>query len=265
MTRIVLLGSRPLSRRVLHLLHDDAAVEVPAVVTLGPDADRWWDGSLWEVADDLGYDRISVQREQQVLEMDTDWLLSVQYPNILDARMLEHPERGALNLHQAELPRYRGSNVFNHVILNARDDDHWRHGTTVHFMTESVDAGDIVDRRFVEITEADTARSLYERTEAASLELLEDLLPAIISGEVEAMRTPQATFDGPRYHYRSEDIESEKEIHVEQLRDPDRELDVYDRIRAFDFPPFEPAYTFLGDHKIHLTTDWEETWRPDHR
>lgn len=253
MTRIALLGSRPLSRRVLRVLDDDPDVDVPAVVTLVPDADRWWDDALWDLATELGHECVPAAEEERLLEFDVDWLLSVQYPNIVGSELLGHPSEGALNLHQAELPRYRGSNVFNHVVLNARKDDHWRHGTTLHYMTESVDAGDVVDRRFVEITEDDTARTLYERTEDASVALLEETLPAIVSGEVAEERTPQSAFDGPRYHYRNEDIEGEKEIPPEHLRDPDRELEVYDRIRAFDFPPFEPAYTVLNDRKVHLT------------
>lgn len=253
MTSIAVLGSRPLSRRVLRLLHEDDAVEIPLVVTVPPDDDRWWDGSLLEYASNLGYECVPANEERSLLEFDVDWLLSVQYPNILDAELLSHPNEGALNLHQAELPRYRGSNVFNHVLLNARGDDHWRHGTTLHFMTENVDAGDIVDRRFVNITEDDTAETLYERTEDASVSLLEETLPAIVSGEVWDMRTPQSEYDGPRYHYRREDIEGEKRIPIDDLRDPGKELEVYDRIRAFDFPPFEPAYTVLNDRKVHLT------------
>lgn len=255
MATIALLGSRPVGRRVLRLLDAHRDVSVPVVVTLAPDEDRWWDGSLWSEASDLGYECVPPAEEGRLFEYDVDWLLSVQYPNILGAHMLDHPAEGALNLHQAELPRYRGTNVFNHVLLNAREDDHWRHGTTVHFMAESVDAGDIVDRKFVEITEDDTARTLYERTEDASVALMEELLPAIVSGEVHEMRTPQSAYDGPQYHYRAADIEGEKEVPTEALRDPERELDVYDRIRAFDFPPFEPAYTVLNDRKIHLTKD----------
>lgn len=265
MTRIALLGSRPLSRRVLALLDEATDVDVAVVVTLAPDEDRWWEGTLWETADEMGYDRIAATDEERLLEVDVDWILSVQYPNIVGKTLLKHPNEGALNLHQAELPRYRGSNVFNHVILNAREDDHWRHGTTLHYMTEAVDEGDVVARKFVEITEDDTAKTLYERTEDASVALLEETLPSIISGEVAELRTPQSAFDGPRYHYRRKDIEGEKEIPPELLRDPDSELEAYDRIRAFDFPPFEPAYTWLGGRKVHLTADWGETWRPDDR
>lgn len=256
MTSIAVLGSRPLSWRCLRLLVAHDSITVPVVVTHEPDHDGWWSGSLWEVATELGVDTIPIRNESELLDYDVDWLLSVQYPNIIDSELLDHPAIAPVNLHQAELPRYRGSYLFNHVLLNARDDDHWRHGTTLHFMTEAVDSGDIIDRAFVDITESDTARTLYDRTEDASVSLLESNLDNFVTGELAEMGTPQSAFDGPRYYYTREDIEGEKEIPTEQFCDPSAETAVYDRIRAFDFPPFEPAYTIVNGHKIHLTNEY---------
>ena len=254
MTAIAVLGSRPLSWRCLRLLAAHDSITIPAVVTYEPDHDGWWDGSLWEVATELGLNTVPIRNESELLDYDIDWLLSVQYPNIIGSELLDHPEMAPVNLHQAELPRYRGSYLFNHVLLNARDDDHWQHGTTLHFMTEAVDRGDIIDRTFVEITESDTARTLYDRTEDASVSLLESNLDSFVTGELLDMGTPQSAFDGPRYYYTREDIEGEKGIPPERFRDPAAETAVYDRIRAFDFPPFEPAYTTLDGETVYLTT-----------
>ena len=179
--------------------------------------------------------------------------MSVYYPNILGPALLSHPDRLPLNLHQAELPRYRGSNVFSHAIMNARPDDHWRQGTTLHVMAEDVDAGDIVARKFVEITEEDTARTLYERTREASIELFEAHLPHVVSGAIDDMGTPQEAFDGKRYFYTKDSLDGEKEIPPEAIGDPDRETELFDRIRALDFPPFEPTYTVLNGRRVYLT------------
>lgn len=260
MTTIAVLGSRPLSWRCLRLLAAHDSITVPVVVTHEPDHNGWWSGSLWEVATELGVDTVPIRNESKLLEYDVNWILSVQYPNIIDSELLDHPAIAPVNLHQAELPRYRGSHLFNHVLLNARDDDHWRHGTTLHFMTEAVDSGNIIDRAFVDITESDTARSLYDRTEDASVSLLESNLDHFVTGELAEMGTPQSAFDGPRYYYTRKDITGLKEIDLEHLYDPSAEKDVYDRIRAFDFPPFEPAFTKINAEKVYLTKDiWRET------
>jgi methionyl-tRNA formyltransferase len=259
MVSIAFLGSHPLGVECLRRLADDPDVSVEVVCTYPPDHEGWWEGSVYDLAAELGYPTCTIAEEQRLREYPIDYLLSVYYPNVLGPELLDHPDRGALNLHQAELPRYRGSNVFSHAIMNARPDDHWRQGTTLHFMAEAVDAGDVVDRKFVSVTEEDTARTLAERTEEASIELFEETLPAIVSGAIDDMGTPQAEFDGKRYFYAKDSLEALKAIPTDALTDPDREAAIYDRIRALDFPPFEPAYTELGDRRVYLTaTAYEE-------
>jgi methionyl-tRNA formyltransferase len=257
MTSVAFLGSHNLGVVCLERLAAHPDVSVSVVVTYPPGHDGWWEGSVRERAEELGYPVVSLAEERDLLTYDVDYLLSVYYPNILDAELLGHPREAAINLHQAELPRYRGSNTFTHAIQNARADDHWRYGTTMHLMVEEVDAGPILDRRFVEIRETDTARSLYERTREASVDLFEATLPRIVADEVDTMATPQEKFDGDRYFYLKSDIE--KEIPPDRLAeaaaDEATALAVYDTVRSLDFPPFEPAYTTLAGERVHLTVD----------
>ena len=251
MTSIAFLGSHSLGVTCLQRLADASDVRVEVVITYPPDEETWWEGSVYERADELGYPILTINEEEALLEYEVDYILSVYYPNVLGPELLSHPEKGALNLHQAELPRYRGSNVFSHSIMNAREDDHWKHGTTLHFMAEEIDAGDVIARGFAEITEEDTARTLYDKVEEVSVDLFERMLPHIVSGEIHHMRTPQAEFDGPRYFYSKASLDGEKEIPAGKFGSGGIEL--YDRIRALDFPPFEPAYTSVGDRRIYLT------------
>lgn len=255
MISVALVGSRPLSRACLELLHEEEEVSVEAIATYPEGHEGWWEGSLRSKAEEYGY---PVVEEEDIFEYDLDYIISVLYYNILGEDILEHPQYGGLNLHQAELPRYRGSNTFSHAIMNARDDDYWQYGTTLHFMSEEVDEGDIVARKFVEITEEDTSKSLYKKAEQASIELFEEQLPNIISGEVRSMRTPQSEFDGKAYFYNKTSLDGEKEIPLERLTE-EGALEVYDKIRALDFPPFEPAYTKIAGRKVYLTkTSYED-------
>ncbi|MGQ3414375.1 methionyl-tRNA formyltransferase [Natrinema sp. LN54] len=250
MPSVALFGSRPLSRACLELLHTEPDIDVEAVVTYPEDHDGWWEGSLRAAAAEYGY---PVVDDADIFNYDLDYIISVLYYKILDSELLEHPTHGGLNLHQAELPRYRGSNTFSHAIMNARQDDYWKYGTTLHFMSEEVDEGDIVARNFVEITDEDTSKSLYKKTERASVELFEEQLPNIVSGDVHDMRVPQSEFDGKTYFYNKTSLDGEKEIPLEELTG-DESVAVYDKIRALDFPPFEPAYTKVGGKKVYLTT-----------
>jgi methionyl-tRNA formyltransferase len=233
----------------LELLHEKKEVSVKAVVTYPEEHEGWWGGSLRSKAEEYGYPAV---KEEELFEYDLDYLISVLYYNILDEDLLEHPQHGGLNLHQAELPRYRGSNTFSHAIMNARDDDYWQYGTTLHFMSKEVDEGDIVARKFVEITTEDTSKSLYRKTEQASIDLFEEQLSDIVSGEVESIRTPQSEFNGETYFYNKTSLDGEKEIPLNRLTG-EESIEMYDKIRALDFPPFEPAYTQIAGKKIYLT------------
>jgi len=260
MPSVAFFGSHPLGEACLEHLNDADELSTELVVTYPHDYESWWDGSVHDKALELELPVVTTEEEERVLDIEVDYIVSVYYPNILGPELLDHPNEAALNLHQAELPRYRGSNVFSHAIMNARRDDHWRHGTTLHVMEPEVDSGAIVDRRFVPITESDTARSLYERTRAASVRLFEEMLPAIATGHVTEMATPQEEYDGKRYFYAKDSLEGLKEIPVEEFlgADTQTELAIYDRIRALDFPPHEPAWTYLDGRKVYLTaSDYE--------
>lgn len=265
MTDIAFFGSHPLGEECLKILERSEDVEVKVVVTYPEGYDSWWHGSVHELSTELEYPTLAIEEEEDVLGYQFDYLLSVYYPNILGEEILNHPEEGALNLHQAELPRYQGSNVFSHSIMNARRDDYWKHGTTLHFMEEEVDSGDVVQRGFVDITEEDTARSLYEKTRQRSIRLFEEMLPKIVSGEVHEMRTPQSEFEGPRYFYYKSSLDGEKKIPRENLGNPGDDLTLYDKIRALDFPPFKPAYTEIGGREIHLTKSSYEDFEAFYR
>jgi methionyl-tRNA formyltransferase len=258
MPRVAFFGSHPLGERCLELLDAHPDLGVAVVVTYPRGYDAWWEGSVHERALELGYDVRTRDEADSVLDVPVDYLLSVYYPDILGEALLDHPDELPLNLHQAELPRYRGSNVFSHSIMNARADDHWQHGTTLHVMAPDVDAGDVIDRAFAEIRERDTARSLYERVRERSVELFERWLPALADRSVADHRTPQSAFDGERYFYAKSSLDGLKEIPAEALADPERETELYDRVRALDFPPHEPAWTRLAGEKVYLTTEGYE-------
>jgi len=264
MPSVAFMGSHPLGERCLDELTGNDAFDVRLVVTYGPGEDTWWDGCLYNHAEQLGHPVVPRSSEREVLDYEVDYIISVYYPSILDAELLDHPNVAPLNLHQAELPRYRGNNVFSHAIMNARDDDHWRYGTTLHVMAPEVDAGDIVARRFVPIEESDTARTLYDRVSDASVELFREQLTTLRDGAVHRVATPQSAYNGERYFYTEESLDGEKEIPAERLAADDEatQLAVYDKIRALDFPPLEPAYTELAGRRLYLTaTNYDDLFR----
>ena len=92
-------------------------------------------------------------------DFDPDLGLSVFYNQVLQARMLNLPRIGALNVHPSLLPAYRGSGVLIWALMDGVKEV----GITIHHMVERVDAGEIVLRRAIDVDPDDTGIKLYER------------------------------------------------------------------------------------------------------
>ena len=78
--------------------------------------------------------------------------------------LLSIPKYGCIGQHPSPLPRGRGCATLNWAIINGETD--W--GNTFFRMTEEYDAGEILTRRYFEITEGDTYKTLLEITDKTS-------------------------------------------------------------------------------------------------
>ncbi|NLG33308.1 MAG: GNAT family N-acetyltransferase, partial [Syntrophomonadaceae bacterium] len=86
--------------------------------------------------------------------------------------------KGAINIHGALLPEYRGANPIQWAILNEENVT----GVTMHYMTEQFDAGDIVAQRKVPIFFEDTWIDVQARIAEASEQMLKDEIPKLLEG-----------------------------------------------------------------------------------
>ena len=145
-----------------------------------------------------------------------------------------------LNLHSL-LPRFRGRNAVSFAIINARKDNYWKFGATLHTIDEGIDTGNIIETEYFGIDENDTAYSLYKKWEKHGFLLIKRMLPQILSGNYVAKKQT-----GKFYYYDRNSIKN-KEIDLNWSSD-----EIYDRIRAYTFPPFEGPYIMIKGKKIYL-------------
>jgi methionyl-tRNA formyltransferase len=89
-----------------------------------------------------------------------DLLVSLACPQILRRDLLSVPARGAINLHGALLPDYRGLLPAFWVLANGEPHT----GVTVHYMSEEIDRGPIILQERVPIRAEDTVHTLVQRT-----------------------------------------------------------------------------------------------------
>lgn len=119
------------------------------------------------------HDFIAKMKKQSI-----DLFLVNSYSMILHEDLLSIPRHGAINVHGSLLPKYRGANVLNWVLINGEI----KTGVTIHYVDRGIDTGDIIAQKNVPIAIDDTAVTLREKLIVATGELLREALPAILSG-----------------------------------------------------------------------------------
>jgi methionyl-tRNA formyltransferase len=166
-----------------------------------------------------------------------DFLFSCYYRLMLKKPLLQLPARGALNLHGSLLPRYRGRNPVNWVLVHGETET----GVTLHYMEEKPDRGGIVAQKRLPIAMDDTALTLFARMTPAAADLIRETYPLLRTGK--APHNPQdhqsASYFGGR---RPEDgkIDWQKSA-----------LEIYNLVRAVTHP-FPGAFTFFQGRKLYI-------------
>lgn len=171
----------------------------------------------------------------RIRSLAPDIVFSFYYRRLVSQAILDIPHAGCLNLHGSLLPRYRGRCPINWVLVKGETET----GITLHYMTPRADDGDIVAQHRIAIGNDDTARTLFEKTAAATQILLDEILPTLLAGT--APRRPQdasqATYFGGRKP-------SDGDIPWSQSAQAVRNL-----VRAVA-RPYPGAFSYTGDRKI---------------
>lgn len=163
-----------------------------------------------------------------------DYIISVHFPYIIPANVLELPKIGVVNLHPAFLPYNRGWHTPSWAIL-----DNTPYGATLHFMTEEVDAGDIIHQKRLDIFPEDTADTLYKRVKQLELEVFQEAWPQLLS--LRPPRFPQDLTRGT-FHRRRELFDPK--IQKINLEEQVRAGDLIKRLRALTTNKLDEAAYF---------------------
>ncbi len=138
---------------------------------------------------------------------------------------------GAINLHPAPLPQYRGCNSYAHAIING--DPYY--AATLHYMDAGIDTGPIIAQEWMPITEDETGISLYHKAQCAALRLWQRELPRILlAAEFHECIPSRAQNESQAHYYDRASLEDKSLVGLDALA-ADRKR------RALTFPPFPPA------------------------
>ncbi|WP_269139543.1 methionyl-tRNA formyltransferase, partial [Streptococcus sanguinis] len=88
----------------------------------------------------------------------------------------------AVNVHASLLPKYRGGAPIHYALINGDQEA----GVTIMEMVKEMDAGDMIASRATAIEESDNVGTLFEKLAVIGRDLLLEVLPAYVAGEIQA-------------------------------------------------------------------------------
>ena len=123
---------------------------------------------------------------QKIQDINPDVIIVTAYGKILPKEILDIPKYGCINVHASLLPKYRGASPINSCILNGDTVT----GITTMYISEGLDAGDIILKDEIDILPSDNAQTLTEKLAKLSEKTLGNTI-SMLTLNMELPRTKQ--------------------------------------------------------------------------
>ncbi len=136
----------------------------------------------------------SAQALEQIRALQPDLVVTVAYGLLVPGALLALPPLGCVNLHPSLLPQYRGASPIQRAIADGAEVT----GVTVMYLTEELDAGDVILQRRIAIGPEETAGELEARLAEEGAALLLEAVGQIARKEAarHAQDHARATYAG---------------------------------------------------------------------
>ena len=201
MIKLIFMGTPDFSATVLKGLLESDQYEVLAVVTQ-PDRAVGRKKEIRmtpvkEVALSYGLpiyqpEKLSGSPEMEaIMNLGADGIVTAAFGQFLPSKLLASMDF-AVNVHASLLPKHRGGAPIHYALIQADEEA----GVTIMEMVKEMDAGDMISRRSIPITDEDNVGTLFEKLAIVGRDLLLDTLPAYLAGDIqpEAQDPSQVTF-----------------------------------------------------------------------
>ena len=170
-----------------------------------------------------------------------DYFFSIVNRAILPKEILELPRQGAINYHDAPLPKYAGVNATSWALMQQEK----THGVSWHRMSEMINGGDILKQVFLDIAKSETAFTLNGKCYEAAIHSFAQLIDDLSEGK--ALAIPQ-NLNERIYFPRSKRPSAGGLLSFNRCA---YQLDAL--VRAFDFGPYPNP---LGLAKLAIEGDF---------
>lgn len=176
---------------------------------------------------------------EAIRSLDPDYVFVIGWSQICGPEILTLARNGAIGYHPSALPQNRGRAVIPWTILQRQP----RTAGTLFWINEGVDSGDILVQLPFDLSENETARSLYDKHMQCLRQLLGDALPLLSSDH-----PPHRKQDESRATYCAK--RTAEDGWIDWTRSAD---DVHTLIRAVG-DPYPGAFSVIAGAKA---TIWE--------
>jgi methionyl-tRNA formyltransferase len=127
-------------------------------------------------------EKIKIEAEEILDKTKPELILVVAYGQMIPKVMLDYPKYKCLNIHASLLPKYRGAVPVEAALLNGDT----KTGVSILQMSPGLDDGPVLAEKEISIKEQDDSISLREKLSKIGTDLLIELLPKWIKGEIDA-------------------------------------------------------------------------------
>lgn len=182
-------------------------------------------------------EKISGSEEmEKIIEWKPDLIVTAAFGQFLPTRLLEVPKFGSINVHASLLPKYRGGAPVHYALIKGEKET----GISIIYMEKKMDAGDILAQRSLTITKQDDVGTLFERLSIMGRDLLIEIIPALLKGEVNPI--PQ---------------DEDKVTFSPNIKREEERIDWYKTAEEIDYQvrgmrPWPGAYTILNGNRIKI-------------
>ncbi|MCX7181877.1 MAG: methionyl-tRNA formyltransferase [Candidatus Methylopumilus sp.] len=176
-------------------------------------------------------------------------MIVAAYGLIIPQAILDLPSFGCFNIHASLLPRWRGAAPIHRAILMGDEVT----GVTIMRVVQKLDAGDMIKKKEIQISEKDTTEQLTKTLAASGAHLMTEVMDELMSkGSLQSLAQDEASVT-----YAEKVTKEESTINWQ-----DTSLVIARKIRAFNsFPVAQTEYREvvckIWDAEISIETSQE--------
>ncbi len=110
----------------------------------------------------------TIEVQAQIEAVKADVMIVAAYGLIIPTKVLNMPKLGCYNIHASLLPRWRGAAPIHRALLAGDTET----GVTIMEVVPALDAGAMVSKAIVPITDADTTQTLHDKLSIMGADLM---------------------------------------------------------------------------------------------